>query len=229
MANCAISVAGFYITLEKLNEVSRKIDMLADKIEHQKRKEDIERFDKFLLNINSDIAALQNNEFKSNETNIEDHLAEMSSFLKRVIKEFENKEIDGQLGCWLIFNLAIAFAQELKEYSAQFYYEKGTFPPNYDSYLQVLERINSDSFKDSLKRFLIFECMQIPMKERYVVYSGATYGVEYQLGNLEYNKQLVQQIEKKDYMNFDNYLLNQIKTGSCFEVEDKVCIYAKSI
>lgn len=226
MANCAISVAGFYMTLEKLNEVSQKIDTLTDKIERQKRNDDIERFDKFRLNINSDIAALQSNEFNSNQTNIENHLAEIASFLKRVIAEFENKEIDGQLGCCLIFNLAIAFAQELKEYSAQFYYEKGTFPPNYESYLQILESINSDSFKNYLKQFLIFECMQIPMEERYAAYSGATYGIEYQLGNLEYNRQLVQQIEQKEYMAFDSYLLDRIKNGSCFEVEDTVCIYA---
>lgn len=225
LVNCGITVAGFYMTLKKLDEVSGQIEALSNIVEKDIVNKHLELFDRYRLYINSDIGRMKNYDLSVVQTvNLSDHLDDMAAYLKSVIRQFENREIDGELGCTIIFNLAVAFAKEVNEYSAQYYYETGKFPPNYSSWVAVLESIDSPSFKEHLKQYLFFECPTLTMQQKYNTYSIAVYTVEQQLGELEYTKELVPQIEKKDYIRLDDFINRKIHNNLYYEIEDRVCI-----
>lgn len=175
MANCGISIAGFYITLKKMDQVSAQISTLIDKIDRAMVNEMQERYHKYRLNLSSDLGLLQT--FRSEVTktpSFEINLNEIAAFLGRIISEFESRTIDGVLGCSLIFGLAVPFAQGVREYSTRFYYENGGFPANYDSWLEMLRRIDSETFQNLLKNFLVFDHPELRMEERYAAFSGGT-------------------------------------------------------
>lgn len=225
MVNCGISLAGFYMALQKIEGVSDQISKLTGMVERKIVNDHLEIFERYCSYIRSDIAVLMEESISELEsTNIPDHIEDISAFLKRVIREFENKEIDGVLGCQLIFSLSIAFAQEIKAYSSRYYYQKGKLPANYEHWISVLDSINSDVFKEYLKQFLIFDWQEISTQERYTIYSAIIFGVQEQLGNLEYTKETVLRISEENYMHMDGFLLDKLNTNQFYEKDGKVCI-----
>lgn len=225
IVNCGITVAGFYMTIEKLNEVSAQLEGLKKIVEKDIINQHLEFFDRYRLYIISDEGRMKQEGLSVVQGgSVEEHLAQIAAYLKRVIREFENREIDGELGCTIIFNLAIAFAKEVNEYSALYYYETGKMPSSYEAWVAVLESIDSPSFKEHLKRYLFFECPHVGIEEKYTAYSALMYAVETQLGELEYTKMLIPQIEKKDYMNMEEFLSRRLKEDLVYEVDGRVCI-----
>lgn len=225
MVNCGITVAGFYMTLHKLDEVSGQIQNLSNVIEKSIVSKHLREFDEYRFFIQSDVGRMKEGTLPVVQSgNIEEHLGKIAAYLKSVIRDFENRDIDGELGCTIIFNLGIAFAKEINEYSAHYYYETGKMPPSYNDWVAVLESINSPSFKEHLKRYLFFECPNIKMEDKYSTFSTVMFAIETQLGELEFTKNLIPQIEKKEYMNLDDFLGRRIQNNLFFEVDDKVCI-----
>lgn len=225
IANCGISLAGFAMTLHKLDEVSSKIDELSKTYTENIQGDRIQEFTRHRMNIQSNVDLMQNERFLiSSTTNITDHLNATAAYLKRVIKEFMDRKIDGQLGCTIIFNLSIAFAQEISEFSARYYYENGNYPANYEEWIDVLESIDSDSFKEHLKKFLILGNFEMGMQEKYAIYSGAIAAVEAQIDKMEFTKNVVPMLEKKDYIHIDDYLQNRINKNFYEEIGDRICI-----
>ena len=225
MVNCGITVAGFYMTLHKLDEVSGQIQKLSNEVEKNTINEHLDKFDRYSNFIQSDIGRMKEGTLPVVQIgNVESHLDEIAAYLKNIIKQFENREIDGELGCTIIFNLGIAFAKEINEYSAHYYYETGHMPACYNKWIAVLESINSPSFKEHLKRYLFFECPKVKMEDKYSTFSTVMFAIETQLGELEFTKNLIPQIEKKEYMNLDGFLGQKIQNGLFYELGDKVCI-----
>lgn len=224
MANFGISVAGICMILEKLNKISLQINDLTSKVDRKIKGDYLEKFDCYRFYIKSDIQALDKSDIAVNLNEISIRMGEIAAFLKRIIREFNNKEIDGMLGCSIIFNLSIAFAQELRKYSAQYFYQNGQYPANYEEWVQILYSIDSDTFKEHLKQILIFDCIDISMREKYSAFGGVVYGIEYQLGSLEYTKKLVMRIEQKDYLRMDHILTGRVKSNNFFESNGRVCI-----
>lgn len=225
MANCGISIAGFYMTLKKMDQISAQISALSDKINRAIINDMLERYDKYRLNLSSDVGLLQT--FKPEVTKTPSfgaNLNEIAAFLKRVISEFELRTIDGVLGCNMIFGLAVPFAQEVREYSTQFYYENSCYPANYDNWVKILEQIDSETFQRLLKSFLVFDHPELRMEARYTAFTGGMGSVQLQLGNLAYSRELVKQLPRGDYIKLDDILSKKLQRH-CFTTDgDLVCI-----
>ena len=224
MVNCGISVAGFKITLEKLKETAEQIKGIADKIDQEIIQDKKRLFNQFRLYIKTDMDILTRFSLTDIEcVSIEQHFAEIISYLTELIERFEAHEIDGVLGCNFIFSLSIAFCQEVKEYSAQYYYKNGKMPPNYEEWIAVLDKINSPAFKEILKELLIFET-DLSMEEKYMALSGIKYAIEEKLQQLDYTKELVQRLTFDQYRNQEAILLENMNSGNVYETDDSVYI-----
>lgn len=242
IANCGISIAGFYMTLSKLDEISEQIKNLSDKWETDRRSDDIERFDKYSNFIWSDIGKLErllksgddSNALKEKFYNItagggiSDHIDEISAYLKRIIEAFQKKTIDGEFGCNIIFNLSIALAKEIKEYSAVCFYLEGEFPENMDRWLQVFNSIDSDIFKDVLKEYLTFECSGVSRNNQIVAYAAAVGGIEQMMGEIAFTKNLVKSLPLNRYVDIDGFISGKLQDNEYEEIGEMVWIPVSS-
>lgn len=231
MLNCGISIAGFYMLSKKLDEVSNQLSIISTKLDHISQQIDdldqkmtnreqsqyLETFNRMCMNIKSDADHFDRLGISQTAGRAEDHLNEIASFLKSVIRDFKDKHIDGTLGCYLIFSLAPAFAQEIKEYSARYFYEYGTYPSLYESWINVLKEIDSDSFWQYLKRFLQFDCLAIPLKDKQIAYNSAMYGTQYLLGDLAFNRQLTDKLDSYSYLHLDAVIQDKLQSDKFFE------------
>lgn len=224
MLNCGVSIAGFKMTLDKLDDVKRQIEFISDKIDYEVAQSIKRRFNEFRLYINSDLDALERGALTDAEkTRISEHIDKMIAFLMDVIDRFEKHKINGELACNVIFNLVIAFSQVVREYSAQYYYEYGKMPANYNEWIALINRIQSASYKERLKEYLILDT-DTRMEEKYLAFGGAMYALDNKLDEFDFTKELIHRISLDQYQNQDRLIMENIEKGNIFELDDNVGI-----
>jgi hypothetical protein len=225
IVNCGISISGFAVTLNKLNDISDKLELINCKIEREIFNNIRERYELYCSYIKADIGRMEIEDYSVlNDTSIPDHLNQTYNYLNRIIRSFENNEMDREVACNIIYSLSVAFAREVKEYSTRYYYETGIFPANYKEWNELLNYLVREEFSIILKNYLIFECPQYTTRERYIAYGSAMYSVQYQIGDVLYGKELVQRLEKKEYFRLDEILMERIDKLDYTEISNKICI-----
>lgn len=225
MANCAISIVGFAITFKKLSNIQKEIALVANKLDEQQKNDFLERFYRYWLYINDDISILTQYQMSPKEADtIREHIDEITAFIARVIKQVRENTIDKMFGLAIAINLSSAFAKLVSEYAAQYYYENGKFPANYDYWVGIIYEMRSDAFAEEFKKFLIYERNDLSYEERMAGYSALVYTIEKEVSDIEMTKQVVMLLEKKDYINIDEYIKNKILKGDYFENNQYACI-----
>lgn len=217
MVNCGISVVGFKMTLDRLSEVKDQIQGLSCKIDNEIVRGLRKKFREYYLLISGDMDTLEKYEINAGiEMTINEHFASIISYLEDVIDRFEKKEIDGVLGCNIIFNLSTAFCQEVNAYAAQYYYKNNKLPPHYNDWIAVVERIDSEAFRNHLKQYLLFDT-DLTMEQRYVAFDGAMFTIEDKLVEMDYNKELFLHLPLEQYKEPEKVLLEQFNNGNAVE------------
>lgn len=165
LANSGISIAGFYMTLTKLNSIEEQLKAFIDRYQQDRNGDAVEQFRTILLDLRNDINYLQNktsnksfgeDSFTHREPFIEEHLNKAASFIKRILMEFTEERIDGRIGCQIIFVLSSIYAQTVNEYYCQYYYQHHISHSLFREWVSILDEINAPSFKEYLKQFFTF-------------------------------------------------------------------------
>ena len=165
LANSGISIAGFYMTLTKLNNIEDQLKAFIDRYQQDRNGDAVEQFRTILLDLRNDISYLQNkrlnksfdeDSFIHREPFIEEHLNKAASFIKRILIEFTEERIDGRIGCQIIFVLSSIYTQTVNEYCCQYYYQHHVSHNLFRDWEAILEEINAPSFKEYLKQFFTF-------------------------------------------------------------------------
>lgn len=159
LVNCGISVAGFYMTLQKMDKLSDQLSRFETEYQQNVLSDELEKARRIELSLHEDLAILtEQTSIGMNKRAIVDNLNEATGFLEKIIDKFLNQRIEGQIGCCLIYSLSILYMQVVRAFSARCYYEDGKFPVNYDDWTNIPNIINSDDFKKCMKQFF---CMTI--------------------------------------------------------------------
>ena len=165
LANSGISIAGFYMTLTKLNSIEEQLKAFIDRYQQDRNGDAVEQFRTILLDLRNDINYLQNktsnksfgeDSFTHREPFIEEHLNKAASFIKRILMEFTEERIDGRIGCQIIFVLSSIYAQTVNEYYCQYFYQHHISHSLFREWVSILDEINAPSFKEYLKQFFTF-------------------------------------------------------------------------
>lgn len=166
LANCCISVAGFHMTLNRLEGVKGQLHEFFDKYKEDRDHDKIQEYQNILLDLKNDLGFMKQAHetgvfdrqiFIQRESSIEEHLIRARSFLNRILDDFQHRRIDGQIGCQIIFTLTSVFTQTMNEYCCWYYYAHEILHICFQDWFSVLDEIDSPDFKLYLKEYLAFD------------------------------------------------------------------------
>lgn len=218
IANLGISLAGFYITSDRLNTLDKKIEdinsnvkCIQTMIQTIEINHDIKEFHEYIMNIKADIKELQDfSSVLNNSRDIRLMLNKISIFLDKMIDDFGKNIEFNNLYCNMIFTLSALFVHEVNIFSLRYYYEKDYFPENYDSWIKVIGKLNSEKFQSKLKKYMIFEFPRVPLNNRNKYFQYAVSLTNNQAFCLDYNYNLGHALALEDLMNIDKYITTRI-------------------
>ncbi len=222
LANCGISIAGFYMTLTKLNRIEEQLKAFFERYQRDRNSDSVEKFNTSLLDLKNDISYLQqrytnetfdDDSFVSREPFIEQHLNQTASFIKRIITEFKEERIDRSIACHIVFILCPVYTQTVNEYCCQYYYTHHITHTLFNEWAAVIENAGSPDFKTHLRSFLAFSpeyAVVSPIKK------NAAVEISFESISEQHNRLItcaesIQHITRDEYLQIDD----RINQGIC--------------
>lgn len=165
LVNVGVSVAGFYMTLTRMESMHGELRQFIDSYNANQQSETLETYNNHLQKITNHLAYLQSRytsavfdqqDFMNRRNEIENECIETSNFLNKILNAYQARQMDGQLACQIIFTLAPVYAQLVNEYCCQYYCLCGQPHNQFASWLSILDQINSDTFRSFMKKQMAF-------------------------------------------------------------------------
>lgn len=221
LVNVGISLAYLPKIKAQLVEVQNSIDELKNHIDELKihiEKQELYGYRQEYIKYSSSlINFIENLGFTNAITNgivNVNTLSEVEAYLRDIISKFNNHDIDGTLGGDIIFSLTPLYIYAVKMYSSKFYYGTYRIPNVYNKCLEVIEEINSDIFRDAMKRHLLIDCPEIIMENKYKCFSGMIAVIQKGKEHLEIEKNMWPTLPQSTYENLDQIIMNKIKSDN---------------
>ena len=172
LVNMGVSVVGFYQTLTRLEASQGEIRKFIERYNSDKDADYLEKYKSHLNKITSQLNFLQNRYviddynkqiFIQRETDIEEECNEAESFLERTLMQYQKGEVSETLACQIIFTLSPVYAQLVNEYCCQFYNAHNMSHQQLNAWKDVLDQINSESFRNFMKRQMAFNVQYVQL------------------------------------------------------------------
>lgn len=186
----------------QINEVNNTLNKLKAHIERQEIHQCIRDYNKYSSSMLNCIDKLT-----VGEDIDPDKLSEVEAYLKSVILQFNNRDMDGTIACNIIFGLIPSYVQAVKLYSSDYYWKYKRIPNVYTKCIAVLESMEQNEFCESLKKYLVINCPST-MEDKYKSLSGITTSIENSIGNLKFEKEIWSMLPRKVYNNLDEIVTN---------------------
>ncbi len=195
LVNIGVSVAGFYMTLNKLNSLQGELRQFIDTYKADHESDELEMYKNHLQKITNHLSYLQSRytipifdrqDFMNHRVEIENECIETANFLDKTLSRFQAGQEDVRLACQIIFTLALVYAQLVNEYCCQYYCLCGQRHNQFESWLSVLDQINSESFRFFMKKQMAFnvDYAELHPQRRKDVLTVAFDGIEEVKNNL---------------------------------------------
>ena len=165
LVNVGVSVAGFYMTLTKMESMHGDLRRFIDSYNADKQSETLENYKNHLQKITNHLAYLQSRyttqvfdqqDFMNRRNKIEEECIETANFLDKILTACQAGQIEAKLACQIIFTLTPIYAQLVNEYCCQYYCLCGQQHNQFESWLSILDQINSEGFRFFMKKQMAF-------------------------------------------------------------------------
>lgn len=218
LANAGISVAGFYMTLNRLNMLQNQIDSFAERYKADRNDDILEKYENAISNLKGTLHFLSDystgeytsEHFIQREQDTEQYISQAIALLKSIIRQFLRRAIDGRIACEMIFTLMQCIAQTINAYCCYFYFihhkENGSFL----EWKSSLKEVETEQLKEAVERYLLYspELISIsPIRKKDAV-CLLFESVSQQQNRLEACARLLPTLTKEQYTELDN-LLNE--------------------
>lgn len=212
VVNCAITVAGFAIVSEKLNELSSKVDTIADTLKEYHMEDRIMDLKKSMNYLRSAIDRLNKAGLKDYDVlQIEEYLNSAQVELEWLFQAFEeatNEESEKLFQ--LLFDVSAIYANVLKEYGTKYYYSFGSFPGNYDRWLETLSFFKKSGFEENVRK-MVWISHPVALSQQIREATNATVNIlSFEYEQVLGNKELVLALPEKASVNMMDYLQEKL-------------------
>lgn len=158
LTNLALGLINVGVSLEylpkieqQINEINNTLNELKVHIERQEIHQCIREYNKYSSSMLNCLDKMTDGEAID-----PDKLSEVEAYLKSIILQFNNHDIDGTIACKIIFGLIPSYVQVVKMYSSNYYWKHKRNPNVYTKCIEVLKAMNQDAFCESLKKYSPF-------------------------------------------------------------------------
>lgn len=212
-----ITVQNFKEIQEKLDKGISKIDKILEILNGQHINDIQEKFSRYCSNLKDDMELLTHSDhIEIYNTNIQDHLSNIISFLERILKEMEFDELSLDVGMPIVFKMIPGLIEVTKYFSAECCFQHGYIPEKLDDCIKLLDRLKDERFKFILKKYIFIEFLDSSTEQRYMLNSYIHGLIEWHRANLHNIRYLILQNKNHEYIANDVELMleKNIRNGN---------------
>ena len=224
--NLALTAMSFAMINSKLDELSKQISSAVENLKKEMRAIQLEDKTVEILtligNLKSTSHYLNVKSLSSqDEIQIENYLNSAKQLIIWLKEQFE-KAGPNESGTLftLLFDLTTMYTAVLKEYISQYYYLESCFPGNYTGWMDAFDYANSKTLQSGLKRTIWLMNPLDTTEKLEVAYDFTLNCIHLQSQDLQETIEVVPQISREVYFDFDNFVKQKIESGDVEIVEE---------
>ena len=232
LVNVGISVAGFYMTLKNMKAMHGDLRQFMNTYQADKQSETLETYRNHLQKIENHLSYLQSRytipifdrqDFMNRRNQIEEECIETANFLEKTLTTFQAAQIEPKLACQIIFTLSPIYAQLVNEYCCQYYCLCGQLHNQFESWLSILDMINSEGFRSFMKMQMAFNAdyAELHPQRRKDVLTVAFGSVEEVKQNLLLCSEIIKNVPENTLVPVENLLQEKIWQDISVEAESE--------
>lgn len=221
LANCGISIASFYVTMNKLNGISKLIEEFYDQYRRDRDHDTSEKFYNYYLNLKTDIGSMRtlSETFVKNESSlktysqsIEEHINGTASFIRKMRNEISGNVSKDKTVVKMIMSLYVLLAQTINEFCCLYYYSFKTPHHMLNDWNSFLLDISSEEFRGIYREHLLFsdEYMEITPEKKKQAYLVGTESVSEMKTRFDTCKALIDKLPQDQYYHLDDIINRQL-------------------
>lgn len=157
LVNLGVEVAGILYIRKRLDEVQKDIEKLSNKISQVKNiltSEKLSEYQNLSMRFGSATNGLSHGD-SIDRYEIDKLLIDMRTFSGEMIRNFYSDAMDAEIILEIVFNLLAAYTALLNIYIREYYFDKGRFPDNLESYTSLFDELTDDRFSKLVQDYLV--------------------------------------------------------------------------
>ena len=154
--NLAVSVAGFVMISNQLNELSADVKQVlhtVEKIANVQKNNLLAEYQKLIMRFNSMSEKIGLNEPVSMDE-METLIIDMRAYISEMVMNLADDAIETEVVLKVINALLPAYTQLFHEFLKRYYYSKEKLPANYNMFLDLYREMDSEKFRRTVEEFL---------------------------------------------------------------------------
>ena len=224
-ANMALTAMSFAVINSKLNRLAQQMTSAVAELKQQMKAIQLE--DKTIeiltlidnLKSTSHYLSIQQLN-RQDEIQIEKFLNSAKQLILWLEDQFENASpLESETLFTLLFDLTSMFTSVLKEYSAQYYYLENCFPGNFTGWLEIFGYADAIALQSVLKRTIWLANPVAPTEKLESTYDFTLNTVHLQCQELHEVQEVIPQLSREAYFDFDTYIKKKIDSGDVEVIE----------
>ena len=154
----SMTYAGFQRTLSGLEYISSNMEEFRQYVRQRDFNELKEKTERFITYLESDARKLELPKFDVTSSNVDDHINDIGSFIKRIYDGLLDGSEDGFFACVIINALIVPFTEVLKKYAVLFFYDNGVSAGGCNKWAKLISDISSDQrFLEKIQYYIHLE------------------------------------------------------------------------
>ena len=165
----SMTYAGFQRTLSGLEYISSNLEEFRQYIRQKDFDELKEKTGRFISYLESDARKLELPSFDVTSSNVDEHINDIGSFIKRIYDGLLDGREDGFFACVIINALIVPFTEVLKKYTVLFFYDNGVPAGGCNKWAKLISDISLDQrFHKKIQYYIHLET-DLPYRDKVIL------------------------------------------------------------
>lgn len=165
----SMTYAGFQRTLSGLEYIASNMEEFRQYVRQRDFNDLKEKTERFITYLESDMRKLELPRFDVTNSNVDEHINDIGSFIKRMYVGLLDGSEDGFFACIIINALIVPFTEVLKKYAVLFFYDNGVTAGGCNKWSKLISDISSDQrFREKIQYYIHLET-DMPYKDKIVL------------------------------------------------------------
>ena len=213
IANFAVSVAGYRMTMKKMNEIQDQIQEFYDRYKEDRAKDEKKEFEKNWLRLQDSIGELHDlkesgaitmDQFERYKPSIQEHIGDSLAFVRNIMSDPEKMR--------MTIPLSITLTKLINDFCCVSYYVTGKEYHMLDKWSSFLSELNTAEFKRAVKDHLVFnpDYAGILPSVKQHAYMTILEGIREPMERFTACRNLIETMSFDDYVHMDDILNQQL-------------------
>lgn len=227
--NCrtyAMTYQGFQLLIGRLEDISAQMTRIEWKIDNKDFNDRLESANKYTNKLNSYAGFMETKNFNASNAYpfIVETLDEIDAYLARLYNELMTGTGNDQIVLASIAFLIRPYAYVVRRYSALYYYENDSYPPNYKKWVETVTMIAHDAKVKSRFQYYLRLNSNCTLEDAYIARNKAVFNLRGPVSQIRFDELYVQHHTKEEYLSIDRQLQEKIEQKDYKQIDGHLCI-----